>query len=155
MTYSKGFTRIWLAFSLAWIFGVICYHFDDIRDPKVAPHVYLYNQQNKSYVDVSGDPELFRKLSKNKNYETYDTAYREHYVYPQAERKVAIDAMLTSNLSEDSSVRKGQIDSARTTVIINTALYALVPIAALFALGLAAAWIFAGFKRSKPPKPLW
>ena len=155
MNHTQGLARIWLALSLSWIFGVLCYHFDDIRNPKIEPHVYLYNPRNKSYLDISGESELFRKLNKDKNYETYDTVYREHYVYALSERKNAIDVMVATTLNDDATVRKAQFDNARTTVIWNSILYAIVPVLTALAIGFAFKWVLAGFRRRAAPKRLW
>lgn len=155
MNYSKGFTRIWFALSLSWIIGVASYHFDDINNPKIDVYSYLYNPQAKSYIDISGEAELIRKLTKDKNYDTYKTPYSESYIYSVAERKTAIEIMVAASLQDDVSIRKSQYDAARTSAIWRTVIYAAAPVIAFLMIGFFIIWVAAGFKRTKPQKPRW
>jgi hypothetical protein len=155
MNYSKGFTRIWLALSLGWIFSVACYHFESINNPKIIPYYYLYSANNEAYVDVTNEVDLVRKLTKNKSYETHDALYSEHYIFASSERKAAVETMTAQMSNEDVSLRKAQYNGARTQALLSAMLYSLIPVCVLFVLGISIPWVFAGFKRKQPPKRLW
>jgi hypothetical protein len=155
MNYSKGFTRIWLALSLGWIFSVACYHFESIINPKITPYYYLYSANNEAYVDVTSESDLVRKLTKNRSYETHDTLYSEHYIFASSDRVAAVEAMNTQLRNEDVSLRKVQYNEARTNAIMSAVLYSVIPVIVLLVIGLSIPWVLAGFKRKQQPKRLW
>jgi hypothetical protein len=153
--YSKGFTRIWFALSLSWIIGVVGYNFDDINNPKIAAHSYLYSPKNKDYIDITGEDELIRRVTKDKNYDAYNTPYRESYFYSVEQRETAIDVMIESTLEDNVVIRRSQYQDARIDAIWKTVIFAAAPILAMLMIGFFVIWVIAGFKRAQPPKRHW